>query len=469
MRFSEMKQMASDCADELWKQVEIVRKKIEMGDEIASMQKAAKQDSDPTVFHHVDQLCEKVCQLAEILMTAEQRFKNCGIMTRGRVMWGAAMQLGGMCLWVPAAQAGIEPCVHEVRRYSLLGSGAANPFDRMELVSFGATLVFLTSLIFVIYMPFIPYELESMSILNPGHWHFTIPRIDAKGIYAKFYPAKFWLGHFANGLLLLILVMTLVNGQLGSDWIDENVEDRPFIQINPWFLWRMQVYMYLAEYSLRLYGAFVASRKGMAKISLAEEAAYTAQVEEYLLEIVMQVGDAAGPFHDIQNLLGDVAGKIRMLVYEGNRATKFESSSESEDGEPVQGWAHKLTKDKIERHREETKGNWTMLAQEEPRNSSASPTKKIGGPREVQEFIIDNRWLDAQTDGLGYRKSKNMEDHDLTRPVAPWFSSVFGFDEEDGWVQTEDGSFLPAYVDDKPVLTVPQEDAAAAASQDAVE
>jgi len=273
-------------------------------------------------------------------------------------------------------------------------------------------------------------------------------------------------------LLLLILVMTFVNGQLGSEWIDENVEDRPLIQINPWFLWRMQVYLYLAEYTLRLYGAFVATRKGVAKISLAEEAAYTAQVEDYLLEIVMQVGDVAGPFHDIQNLLGDVAGKIRMLVYEGNRATKFESSSESEDGEPVQGWAKALTKDKIQQHKESSKGNWTMLTQEEPGSSSfsLSQTKKIGGAKEVQEFIIDNRWLDAQTDGLGYRKSKNMEDHDLTRPVAPWFSSVFGLDEEDGWVQTEDGSFLPAYVDEKPVLTVPQEDAAAtAAFQEAVE
>ncbi|CAE7042110.1 ASPH [Symbiodinium natans] len=51
-----------------------------------------------------------------------------------------------------------------------------------------------------------------------------------------------------------------------------------------------------------------------------------------------------------------------------------------------------------------------------------------------------------------------MEDHDVTRPVAPWFSVVFGFDEEDGWVKLEDGSYLPSFVNDVPVLTVPQDD-----------
>eukprot|EP00913_Durusdinium_trenchii_P007486 g7036.t1 len=43
--------------------------------------------------------------------------------------------------------------------------------------------------------------------------------------------------------------------------------------------------------------------------------------------------------------------------------------------------------------------------------------------------------------------------------IAPWYSLVYGYDLENGWVEVEGGGYLPAFVNDVPVLTIPEEEA----------
>eukprot|EP00440_Ansanella_granifera_P011523 gb/GFBE01012509.1/.p1 GENE.gb/GFBE01012509.1/~~gb/GFBE01012509.1/.p1 ORF type:complete len:890 (+),score=199.04 gb/GFBE01012509.1/:1-2670(+) len=441
---AEVNALANQCADMCWKQLEEVRHRIEEHDEVQSFQKAAKENSDPLIHQKVEELCELTCAAVQELMSAKVKSRNIGLMNRSRILWAAAFQTAGISLWVPASQAELAPCLREFDRWSLVHSLVPSVVDRLELLTFGSICVLVAAFCFLVYMPFIPFNLQSMMVCNPGHWHVDIPAL--KAAYQNLHPAKYWLSFVVDGLLLIFIGSCVFFGQLGSDWVVPE-EDQTWFPLNPWGLWRYQVILYALELIVRWIGSNVMTGRGIVRPSLAEEAAYTAQVQNQLLETMNQVGDAGGPFHDVQNMLGNVSARVRNMVYDSNKATKFESSSESEEGEPVHGWAKLLTKDPSD-------NNSSMY---QPQSLEDGFMTSSPGPSAVQEFIIDNRWLKAQTDGLGYRLSKNMEDHDLTRPVAPWFSSVFGTDHEDGWVQLEDGGFLPSFVNECPVLTVPQD------------
>eukprot|EP00930_Biecheleria_cincta_P058020 TRINITY_DN43886_c0_g1_i1.p1 TRINITY_DN43886_c0_g1~~TRINITY_DN43886_c0_g1_i1.p1 ORF type:complete len:925 (+),score=140.49 TRINITY_DN43886_c0_g1_i1:59-2776(+) len=451
---------ANECAEKCWEQHEKVRLQIEVMDEIGSFQKAAKQPSEQPIHDSIEELCNLAMETADQLTTSLTKQHNVGYLNRARILWAAAFQTAGISLWVPASSVNISPCLHENRRWSLTQVLVGNAVDRMEIFAFGCMCVLLAVLLFLAYMPFVPMDLQSMMSSNPNHWHFNFPFV--KSIYARMYPAKHWLGFIVDGLLMVFILNAVVFGQLGSPWVDPP-QDRTWLYINPWALWKVQVGLYVLEISARWIGTNIVKGRGVVRPSLAEDAAYTAQVQAKLLDVLMQVGQSGGPFHDVQNLLGTVSAKIRQKVFDSNKATKFESSSESEEGEPLNGWTKMLVPPKTdienpsaELAKLEDSPHARQIAQTifpgDEENESAPE------PEVLQEFIVDNRWLGAKTDGLGFRKTKDYEDHDFVRPVAPWYSSVFGFDEGDGWVRLEDGSYLPSYVNDQPVLTAPMDD-----------
>lgn len=68
----------------------------------------------------------------------------------------------------------------------------------------------------------------------------------------------------------------------------------------------------------------------------------------------------------------------------------------------------------------------------------------------LQIFLVDNGFLKAKTDGLGFRRSKCLEDL-LPGSLAPWRSTVQGVDEGDGWLRVG-MSYLPFFVKGIPVL-----------------
>eukprot|EP00931_Biecheleriopsis_adriatica_P017120 TRINITY_DN12385_c0_g1_i1.p1 TRINITY_DN12385_c0_g1~~TRINITY_DN12385_c0_g1_i1.p1 ORF type:complete len:897 (+),score=168.57 TRINITY_DN12385_c0_g1_i1:109-2799(+) len=437
----EVNKMASMVAEECWKRLEGVRLRIEELDEVQSFQKAAKDRSTPKVHHMVEELRDLTSNTLKLLMDSKTKARNIAQLNRSRILWAAVLQSAAIGLWVPASEAQISPCLRPLERSSFVGQFAQNATDRLELLSFGSICVLIASVCFLAYMPFIPMNLQSMMICNPGHWHFKAPFM--KETYESLHPAKYWLPFVVDGLLLIYLGNCIFFGQLGSDWVPPE-QDQTWLYVSPWALWKLQIYLYASELTVRWIGSNLITGRGIVRPSLAEEACYTAQVQANLLETIYQVGDVAGPFHDVQQILGSVSAEIRNLALEYNKATKFESSSESEEGEPVHGWAKVLVDD----------------LHHPPEVPEAIEIEDGVPPGTVQEFIIDNRWLNASTDGLGYRNSKNMDDHDMSRPVAPWFSSVWGVDMEDGWVRLEDGSYLPSFVGEHPVLTVPQEDEA---------
>lgn len=455
----DLKALASEAADDCWKYQEAIRLKIEESDEIQNFQKAAKLESDPIIHQHVETLCESATTCAELLMSSKMKNEMVGAINRGRILWAAAMQMAGVALWVPASQAKVAPCLHEMSRWSLLMTTAGSPVDRVELFAFVGICICIAMLIFIVYMLFIPYELQSMMICNPMHWHVKIDFVQR--VYQRLYPARHWLTLVVDGVLIVCFGTALLFGQSGSDWL-EPPKDRTWLVLSPWGLWRLVVFVYIAEVCARLVGTHVIVGRGIARASTPEEAAYTAQVQMCLLEILHQVGEAGGPFHDVQNMLGATSAKVRQLVYENNKATKFESSTESEGGDPLHGWTRHL------RDAEDSQlavadleaslliNDGSLSARDIQKASVALPPAPPP-QRILQEFVVDNRWLKAETDGLGFRRTKDLDDHDMVKPVAPWYSSVFGYDEQDGWVRLEDGSFLPSFMNDIPVLTDPGE------------
>ncbi|CAL1140892.1 unnamed protein product [Cladocopium goreaui] len=69
-----------------------------------------------------------------------------------------------------------------------------------------------------------------------------------------------------------------------------------------------------------------------------------------------------------------------------------------------------------------------------------------------KRFLVDNRMLNAATDGIGYRFSKDLEDLDLSC-TAPWGSIVEGVDEG-SWIRVSDELYLPKELGGVPVLTL---------------
>lgn len=71
--------------------------------------------------------------------------------------------------------------------------------------------------------------------------------------------------------------------------------------------------------------------------------------------------------------------------------------------------------------------------------------------RKAQSFRVDNGFLNADSMGLGFRRSKDMKDL-LPNAVAVWGSRVIGTDEGDGWLKVG-ANFLPFFVTGIPVIS----------------
>jgi len=100
------------------------------------------------------------------------------------------------------------------------------------------------------------------------------------------------------------------------------------------------------------------------------------------------------------------------------------------------------------------------LAQPASAPAPAEPATAREAPR---EFLIDNSDLQANTKGLGYRRSKHLQDKDGTE-LAEWGTTVLGVDQGDGWVKIG-RRYLPTKLNGKAVLTgdvigLPRPDAA---------
>lgn len=67
--------------------------------------------------------------------------------------------------------------------------------------------------------------------------------------------------------------------------------------------------------------------------------------------------------------------------------------------------------------------------------------------------MVDNKHLQADTLGLGYRRSKRLEDHDVLDGAVPWGTCIRGLDLGDEWLQVGD-LYLPMIVRGIQVLQV---------------
>lgn len=77
--------------------------------------------------------------------------------------------------------------------------------------------------------------------------------------------------------------------------------------------------------------------------------------------------------------------------------------------------------------------------------------EKEGDVQAEQSFLVDNSVLQAESHGLGYRASKELQDM-VTTKTALWGSSVTGIDEGDGWLKVGE-HFLPLELNGSRVLT----------------
>ncbi|CAK9115615.1 unnamed protein product [Durusdinium trenchii] len=400
-----------------------------------------------TVNRAKQEFGQSVCDTAEFLMR-NAGWYNFGHLNFWRVVWAAVFQLAGVALWVPASLPELMPCLHQTSTWSVAKWMVTDAVDESEIISFGSVcaLVAILCLVFALFL--IPYELHVYSPFNPYNWPVKIKFL--QGLYKACsedlregaIESQHWLRLIVDGVFLVILCIALLFGQMGapwhltadptSGWDKEKWKlDIEEINLNPWALWRIQVALYAVELAMRFFGNSCVAGKSRVVPSVPEEAAYAAQVQDMLLEIVHQVADVAGDAYDpdpeIDAMLCEASNSLQLKVYD-----EYESALERRTFS--------------EREYEDF----------ERRTLAAGQGQRGTKP---QEFIIDNRWLKAQTDGLSYRNSPDMEDHDVTRPVAPWYSLVYGYDLENGWVEVEGGGYLPAFVNDVPVLTIPEEEA----------
>lgn len=88
-------------------------------------------------------------------------------------------------------------------------------------------------------------------------------------------------------------------------------------------------------------------------------------------------------------------------------------------------------------------------------NTNFLPSSARSLPKAKMRFLVDNTALRHDTDGLSYRRSKNMDDKvqssDKSQDLVPWGEYIFGINEGDGWVRVRD-YFLPMVMNDKIVL-----------------
>lgn len=67
-------------------------------------------------------------------------------------------------------------------------------------------------------------------------------------------------------------------------------------------------------------------------------------------------------------------------------------------------------------------------------------------------FLVDNTMLKSQASSVGYRKTRDL-DNRADGELAKFGSLVVGI-AEDGWVQVEDGRYLPMFLEGKPILVL---------------
>mmetsp|Transcript_19869 Transcript_19869/g.46478 ORF Transcript_19869/g.46478 Transcript_19869/m.46478 type:complete len:844 (-) Transcript_19869:350-2881(-) len=391
---------------------------------------------DPDVEEKAQLFAESLCEVAENLLN--RSWYNIGQMNFWRVAWAAAFQIAGVALWVPLSQSDMEPCLHQTERWSIGDQLVEDAVDKSEILSFGSVAVLISTLLFLLYLPCIPYELRSFSAYNPANWIVKISKLEE--VWEDFRPEA-WLRLMVDGLFLVFICNALLFGQLGAQWKDNNIFR--IWAVDPWFLWQIQVGLYAFELTLRWFGNTFLTGSNTVKPSEAEEAVHAVQLQDMLLELLHQVADAGPHLRGMDKTLSSTSATLQVKVFEKYRHNlKFRNEESVEDYEGT--------------HEEERTSFQTRTPG--ATRGPGAPQAAVPNTSGLTEFIVDNRWLKAQTDGLSYRNSKSMEDHDVTRPVAPWYSVVFGVDEEDGWVRLEDGSYLPSFVNDVPVLTIPQDD-----------
>ena len=61
----------------------------------------------------------------------------------------------------------------------------------------------------------------------------------------------------------------------------------------------------------------------------------------------------------------------------------------------------------------------------------------------LETFWADNTFMQAENVGVGYRRSKDLDNRDSE--LAPWGCPVVGIDCQDGWLAVEH-RFLPIYI-----------------------
>jgi len=69
---------------------------------------------------------------------------------------------------------------------------------------------------------------------------------------------------------------------------------------------------------------------------------------------------------------------------------------------------------------------------------------------EERTYMADNSLLKAESDGIGYRFSKQLEDRDPSSTLL-WGTTVKGVDQGDGWLKVHD-RYLPMILNTSPVL-----------------
>eukprot|EP00933_Yihiella_yeosuensis_P064180 TRINITY_DN6753_c0_g10_i1.p1 TRINITY_DN6753_c0_g10~~TRINITY_DN6753_c0_g10_i1.p1 ORF type:complete len:775 (-),score=121.66 TRINITY_DN6753_c0_g10_i1:136-2460(-) len=366
---------------------------------------------NPQHVSNAMRVCAETIPVAQHLLNPEVQAGNISYQNRFRTIWTAAFQAAGLAMLVPASQAGISPCVHGLERNALMTALLSDPVHVSTVLKIGSSVVCCVISAFLFYLAVcLPVRLDYRHFANPKHWPFNMPAVAQQKIqdgYDALPSVRPYLGWVVDGSLVVFVLGAALFGELGGTWLEEG----SWLP-NPWALWRIQAFLYAAEIGVR-YTVEKVIRKGVAEHSPAEKATYQAQVEAHIIDILHQVGESAGPVEDVNHMLLSASVQLRKLILIGEAP----AGSAMESGRPL------LEKEK-------------------------------------KEFIVDNRWLKASTDGMGYRTAKVLDAHDLARPVVPWFSSVFGYDEEDGWVRIEvDGQirFLPTYLDGQAVLTIPSD------------
>merc|ERR1712070_636679 len=73
----------------------------------------------------------------------------------------------------------------------------------------------------------------------------------------------------------------------------------------------------------------------------------------------------------------------------------------------------------------------------------------------MKEYLVDNSLLQAETAGVTYRLSRNLDDRDMsaTTGCVPWGSKITGFNVGDGWFQVGD-RYLPTHIGGMSILSL---------------